>query len=106
MMPRKKLEYYADRHGISDFAAVRMTDEECLAVCDAVGSRQFGVKDCGGRLSTLIDCVTADPQFRKKVTDRIAAKGETVSEDFLLMRMADYAADEVMASYSSLKKTA
>jgi len=106
MMPRKKLDYYAARHGIDHFAAVKMTDEECLAVCEAVGSRSFGLKDCGGRLSTLIDCVTDDPQFRKKVTERLGAKGENVSEDFLLMRMADYAADEVMAAYASIRKTA
>ena len=106
MMPRKKLDYYAARHGIDHFAAVKMTDEECLAVCEIVDSRPFGLKDCGGRLSTLIDCVTDDPQFRKKIKDRIGEKGENISEDFLLMRMADYAADEVMAAYASLKKTA
>ncbi len=106
MLPRKKLDYYAGRHGIDHFAAVKMTDDECVAVCEAVGSRIFAFKDCGGRLSTLIDCITDDPQFRKKVTDRLGEKGDKLSEDFLLMRMADYAADEVMAAYAAIRKAA
>ena len=103
MMPRKKLEFYANKYGFEYSVSIKMTDEELSAVCEAVGSKQFGMPDCGGRLSTLIDCVMEDPQFRKAVTDRISEKGTAISEDFLAMRMADYAADAVMKAYSEVR---
>ena len=105
MMPRKKLEFYAAKHGIQDFASVKMTAEEIAAICTEVGSSQFGIPDCGGKISTLIDCITDDLLFKEKVKERVSAKGGDISEDFLAMRMADYAADEVMAAYSKVHGT-
>ena len=103
MMPRKKLEFYAAKHGIEDFAAVRMTEEEISAVCTEVGSSQFGIPDCGGKISTLIDCITDDLVFKELVKGRLSAKGDEVSEDFLAIRMADYAADAVMGAYQKVR---
>ena len=102
MLPRKKLEFYGNRYGIDHFASVKMTAEDLVSVCDAVGSRQFTLSDCGGKLSNLIDCVSEDPQFRQKVVDALAAKGFTASEDILAIRLPDYAADDVMRAYAAL----
>ena len=102
MLPRKKLEFYAARHGIEYFASIKMTAEDLASVCTAVGSRQYTLSDCGGRLSQLIDCVTEDAQYRQCVVDRLASKGFKASDDLLAIRIADYAADDVMAAYSAL----
>lgn len=37
MMPRKKLEYYANMHGVKDYAAVKLTDEQVAEICARVG---------------------------------------------------------------------
>ena len=97
MMPRKKLEYYAKKHGLEHTASVRLTDEECERICKAVGtSKVYGVSDTGGRLWTLIDCVMDDEAFR----GRHGSSG--AHPDFLLSRYPDYAADEVMVEYSRI----
>ena len=102
MLPRKKLDYYARNHGIQYFAAVKMTPEDISEICRVVGSKQYGFSDCGGRLSQLIDLVTDDPLFAEKHRTRLESEGKTVQEDFFAMRLADYAADEVMAAYGNI----
>lgn len=102
MIPRKKLNYYARNHGIQYFAAVKMTPEDISEVCRIVGSNPYGFPDCGGRLSQLIDLVMDDEMFVAKHRAKLESEGKTLHEDFFAMRLADYAADEVMAAYSSL----
>lgn len=103
MMPRKKLEFYAARYGIADLDKVRLTAEEISAVCTVIGCRQYGMADCGGRIAYLIDRVMDDPLFvdiiRKKLGDSVAG----VREDFLSIRIADYAADAVMSAYAGVR---
>lgn len=102
MLPRKKLAFYAQKHGIRYFAAVKMGPEEISEICRAVGSAPYGFQDCGGRLSQLIDLVMDDEAFVGKHRARMESEGKSVQEDFFAMRIADYAADEVMAAYSAL----
>lgn len=102
MMPRKKLDYYAGRHGIEHFASVRLTDDQVARICEEAGSKKVSAADCGGRLSPLIDIITDDPTFADKVKATIDVK--SVSDDFFSIRLADYAADAVMAAYAKIIK--
>lgn len=101
MMPVKKVEYYAKKHGVADYQSVRLTDEDVAGICDAVGSRRISASDCGGRLSPLIDLITDDGAFIAKV--RSSMGDRRISEDFFLIRLADHAADGVMAAYAASK---
>ena len=102
MMPRKKLEYYANMHGVKDYAAVKLTDGQVAEICARVGSKKFSSSDCGGRLSPLIDLITDDGDFAEK--NRAALGGKSVSDDFFSIRLADHAADQVMAAYADITK--
>lgn len=97
MMPRKKLEYYAKKNGFEYKPSIRVNAEQVEAICKAVGTgKVYGMSDCGGSLSNLIDRVMDDEGFRAK------HRKEGVSEDFLLARYPDYAAEAVMAEYAKL----
>ncbi len=102
MMPRKKLDFYASKHGVENFAAVKLTEEQIAAICEKLGTRQYGMSDCGGRLSNLIDRIIDDAQFQASVRERMTAGGKQVQEDFISIRIADYAADDVMAAYAAI----
>lgn len=102
MLPRKKLEFYAKKHGIEYFAAVKMTAEDLVSICDTIGSKQFGLSDCGGRLSTLIDCVIGDAKYNARIMGMLTAKGYKPSEDIFAIRILDYAAEDVMSAYAAL----
>jgi len=93
MMPRKKLEYYANQYGISDVHKVVLTDADCERVCRAIGIKIYTAKDCGAKLSGLVDCVYYDENYRQKHAN------PAVDQSFLLSRMIDYAADDVMKFY-------
>lgn len=103
MMPRKKLEFYAAKYGISDLSKVRLTAEEVSAVCTKVGCRQYGMSDCGGNIAYLIDRVMDDAQFREIVAAKIGGSMSSVREDFIAIRITDYAADAVMSAYASVR---
>jgi len=103
MMPRKKLDFYASKYGIEYFASVKLTEEQISEICKRIGSRQYGMSDCGGRLSDLIDRIIDDSEFQAKVRERMTAGGKQVQEDFISVRTADYAADEVMAAYAAIR---
>ena len=102
MLPRKKLEFYAQKHGVEYFASIRMNEDDVARISEVVGSRALTMSDCGGRLSTFIDCVTDDAKYREKIRARMSANGKMPSEEMFLIRMGDYAADEVMAAYAAL----
>ena len=97
MMPRKKLVYYANKHGVA-YSNMKLTDDEPKQICSGVGSKYYSSKDCGGSVSTLIDCVMDDGEFRNR------HRKDGVAEDLFEMRCADYAADEVMAAVAKIRK--
>ena len=41
MMPRKKLEYYAKQNGIEDFVKIKLTEDECAKICEAIGIKAY-----------------------------------------------------------------
>ena len=90
MLPRKKLEYYAKKNGIEDFSAIRLSDDDCRRICEAVGSNVYGMDDTGGKISELIDRVMDDAKFKAKHAN------PSLPEDFMSARLSDYAAEEVM----------
>lgn len=97
MMPRKKLEYYAKQNGIEDFAKIRLTEDECAEICEAAGVRVYGLGDCGGSVSRLIDCVMDDEDFRA------SNSREGVSEDYNAARIPDYAAAAVFRALAQIR---
>jgi len=103
MMPRKKLEFYAARYGISDLSKVRLSAEEVSAICTEVGCKQYGMSDCGGSIAYLIDRVMDDPLFVEIVRNRLGESVSEVREDFITIRITDYAADAVMSAYASVR---
>jgi len=103
MLPRKKLEYYGARYGIRKPAEIRLTQEDCVRVCGAVQVRTYSAEEVGGSLPVLIDRVMDDPDYVKRITAemRSAHPGRELREDFVSVRIADHAADDVMRAYSS-----
>ncbi len=93
-MPRKKLEFYAKQYGIADERKVTLTDGDCARICQAIGIKTYTAKDCGATLSGLVDCVYYDEGYRQKHAN------PDVDQDFLLSRMIDYAAADVMKNYA------
>ncbi len=97
MMPRKKLEYYAKQNGIGDFAEIRLTEDECAEICRAAGVRMYGIGECGGSVSRLIDCVMDDGDFRASNSK------EGLPEDYNAARMPDYAAMAVFRALAQIR---
>lgn len=98
MMPRKKLEYYARQNGVEDFEKIKLTEEECAEICRAIGIRTYGLKDCGGRLSALIDRVMDDADFKA------ANIRPDMTEDYNSARIPDFAAIAVFKAYASMRR--
>ena len=93
MMPRKKLEYYAKQNGIEDFVKIKLTEDECAKICEAIG-----IKDCGGSVSMLIDRVMDDEGFKAANTKA------GMPDDYNIARMPDYAAMAVFKALAAIRK--
>lgn len=98
MMPRKKLEYYAKQNGIEDFVKIKLTEDECAKICEAIGIKAYGLKDCGGSVSMLIDRVMDDEGFKA------ANIKAGMPDDYNIARMPDYAAIAVFKALAAIRK--
>lgn len=103
MMPRKKLEYYGAKYGIEKPTELRLTQEDCVRICEAVQVKLYNAKDVGGSISTLIDCVMDNPDYVKRVSEemRSAHPDKELPEDFIAIRIADRAAEDVLRAYAN-----
>jgi hypothetical protein len=97
MMPNKKLAYYAEKHGVRDVFAIRLSDEECGSICRTLGAGECTASECGCSIQGLIDVISHDAGYRRRFSD---VKG--VDKDFIDARIIDHAAEDILEAYKKI----